>query len=179
MDVTANSCGKYAKQNNAAYYQQFKPLIEKAELPTFQEQNLGPAAEAPLGVPSATALNAAPEFDEHRSDRCMMELMGTGGAARCHVSTACTQLMTQQGVQGYSLTHQVSRIPWLQHTSYPNGRDPLSTSYLAVTVDRFIGALDAVGGALWLQRCHGAPLCRAHGRPVPRRTHERSDAPAK
>lgn len=47
-------------------------------------------------------------FDESTSDQCMTELTGTGseGAQPCHVSDKCWGMISAEGAQGYTLTHQ-------------------------------------------------------------------------
>lgn len=49
-------------------------------------------------------------FDEAQSDKCMAEITGTGASSNssqpCQVSDECWRLISSEGAQGYTLTHQ-------------------------------------------------------------------------
>lgn len=47
------------------------------------------------------------EFDEDFSDRCMTELMGSDGHARCEISEECLHTMSAPGYGDYGITHQL------------------------------------------------------------------------
>ena len=49
-------------------------------------------------------------FDEAQSDKCMVEITGTGTSSNsskpCQVSDECWRLISSEGARGYTLTHQ-------------------------------------------------------------------------
>ena len=99
----AGDSEKAARRNHVAYYNMFKP-IEHAAIP----------APARISDGGLQTLDNAPQsqrlqhvFDEQKSDQCIAQVLGTAKTNNCKLSSSCWAMMTNHGVSGYRLTHQV------------------------------------------------------------------------
>ncbi|KAG8506480.1 UPF0764 protein C16orf89, partial [Galemys pyrenaicus] len=93
----------YLNLSDPKYLRDFQPILQPGfwKLPAAWTRT-----DASLAYPT---LEAQDSFSEEHSDRCLVQLLGTGTDSRwpCRVSSFCRTLMTKPGCWGYCLSHQL------------------------------------------------------------------------
>lgn len=88
------------ERENPAYFGKFKEQVSAPWTNFKSFQKLNRQLYVPVNKRNYLA------FGEDTSDRCMVEVTGQLNSKPCKISDHCWQLMTAEGTDGYTLTHQ-------------------------------------------------------------------------
>jgi len=110
-EYTIHHAIAYLQQHDITYFNVFESFISKPFLIAYSERPTHllwlprPKSQQQILEEQGGLIDI---YDETAGDTCFSYLLGTGGIGRkCSIPDECAKMMTEDGMSGYSVTHQV------------------------------------------------------------------------